>query len=404
MWTGSNGLTERGTCTAFSGRTRPQHLRNNRESLGFWLTRTFAKTHSDEMFNLIAKHGMRLHQEFWDILGSTFASKGDIPWERQTLERWVSLLLATAPRQPSRYTLLWLGEHCIEEGLTDSLLDVFRMMSSPRLSIGPSTAAEVSQSHRHHELNELWEKGLKPNLNEVAEPLLDQLVDSFTARHRTLSVWQTTGSSWDPDSLRRSAIEPHDQDAYPESLDVLIDAARDSLEHLATTQPETAANWCDRHARSPVPILRRLAVHTTALRGDLTPQAKIDCILGKSGLHDQTAHHELFRIMRAIYPYAAPEQRQTIIEEVYKFNLPERDGQDTAGIIAYQHFLWFTWLSASDPDCDLVKQCISGILERYIGPGWHHHRGPTTRQAPVTPGPVLLWGRSLSTVHTWATA
>ena len=369
-------LDRKGQLHSLFGENPSPALEEQQRSLGFWLTRTFAKDHPDEIFSLIARHGMRLHQHFWDILGGTLTSQGDTPWESRTLERWISLLLATAPLRPGSHVLLRLGEQCIKSGLTYSLLGIFRMMSSTRLSIKggmpifqypdyPATTAEIDHIYGHYELNELWEKGIKPNLDEVAELLLDQLADSFTGRHLTLSVWKATGSDWDPDSWNRSAIEPYEQDFHPESIDVLIDAARDSLEHLATTQPEIAANRCDRYIRSVVPILRRLAVHTMASREDLTPQEKIDWILDRTGLHDQSVHHELFQIMKAIYPYATPEQRQTIIEEVYRFNLPEQDGEDIAGIIAYQHFNWFTWLGESDPDCDLVKECIEEIQERY---------------------------------------
>lgn len=369
-------LDQKGHLHSLFGENPSPALEEQQRSLGFWLTRTFAKTHSDEMFNLIAKHRMRLHQEFWDILGGTFASQGDTPWEPQTLERWISLLLATAPLQPNSHVLLWLGERCIEEGLTDSLLDVFRMMSSTKLLIqerpaifkdpsAPSTTAEVAQVHEHYELNELWERGLKPNLDKTAEPLLDQLVDSFTARHRTLSVWQATGSSWDSDSFRRSAIEPHDQDAYPESIDVLIDAARDSLEHLVSEQPDIAAAWCDRRVRADAPILRRLALHTLALRSDLTPEKKINWVLDRVGLHDEPSHREIFQAMKNIYPSATQEQRNSIIEEVFKFALPDQEGEDTERLSAYAHFNWLSWLHDSDTDCDLVKRCIEQILERY---------------------------------------
>ena len=351
-------------------------LEEQQRLLGFWLAGTFAKAHSDEMFNLIAKHGTQVHQEFWDILGVTFASHGDTPWEPQILGRWVSLLLATAPPKPSSHVLLWLGQRCIEGGLTESLLDVFRMMSSTKLLIierlaifedtsDPSTGAEVTQNHEHYELNELWQNGLKPKLEELAELLLDQLVDSFTARHRTLLAWQAAEQNWDPDSSGRYAIEPHDQDNHPMSIDVLIDVARDILEYLANAQPEIATNWCDRNIRSSAPILRRLAVHTMALREDLPPRAKIDWILDKTSLHDRPARYELFKAMRAIYPHATPDQRKAVIEEVSNFALPEREGIDIARIIAYEHFNWLTWLGGSDPGCNLVKQQVESLLEQY---------------------------------------
>ena len=88
-------------------------------------------------------------------------------------------MLTTAPPQPDSHFLLRLGERCMEAGLTDTLLNVFREMSAVKTSIkkrltisqndpGPSTTAEIVQIHGHYELNELWEKGLKPNLNDVA--------------------------------------------------------------------------------------------------------------------------------------------------------------------------------------------------------------------------------------------
>ena len=394
-------LDENGHLDDLFGTRSPPILEEHTRTLGSWLARKFAKDQPDELFRLIAKHGMSVHPGFWETLGRAVALQQDTPWEAKTLARWVSLLLTTAPPQPNSHLLLWLGNRCMEADLTDSLLDVFCQMSAvktlvkERLTIsrgdpGPSTTAEVVQVHGHYELNELWKKGLKPNLNDVAELLLDQLVDSFTARHRTLGAWQAVDRAWDVESFRRSAIELHEQDAYPQSVDVLIDAARDSLEHLAATQPEIAATQCDRLIRSGVPILRRLAVHALILRGDLTPSAKIDWVMDKIGLHDLPGHHELFRIMRAIYPDATPEQRQAIVEEVSKFDLPGHDGEDVARTIAYQHFTWFTWLSESDPECKLVKKCVEDIqkqypefkprtwadLTHYSGSGSVRHRSP----------------------------
>ena len=99
-------------------------------TLGWWLARTFVKNHSDEMFQLMAKHGMNLHPEFWETLWYTVSFQEDLPWEAETLARWVSLLLTTAPPQQNGYLLLWLGERCVEAHLLDSILNVFRHMSA----------------------------------------------------------------------------------------------------------------------------------------------------------------------------------------------------------------------------------------------------------------------------------
>ena len=97
----------------------------------------------------------------------------------------------------------------------------------------------------------------------------------------------------------------------------------------------------------------------------MTPTAKIDWVLEKTGLHDPSAQHELFELMRDVYPHATPKQRQAIIEEVSRFDLPGHDQEEIARTIAYQHFTWFTWLSDSDPECDLVRKQVEEIREQY---------------------------------------
>ena len=283
----------------------PPPMEEPTRTLGLWLARTFSKDQSDELFRIIANHGMDIHPGFWEILAWVVGSPEHRPDQAGTLSRWVSLLLETAPPRPDTHLLLQLGERCTDADLPESLLDVFRQMSAVRTQVreritfsqddpGPATTVEITELHGQWELNELWEKGLKPNLANVAEPLLDQLTESFTTRHRTFKAWQAAEKDWDPDSFGRSAIEPHEQDAHPETIDVLVDAARGCLEYLATKQPDAVASRSDQLIRSEAPLLQRLAVHTLKVRHDLTPTAKVDWVIDKIGLRDRQAHHELF--------------------------------------------------------------------------------------------------------------
>ena len=369
-------LEENGHLEHLFGTGPPPTMEEPTRLLGRWLARTFAKDQPDALFRVIAKHDMDIHKGFWETLAWVVGSPEHTPDRTETLNRWVSLLLETAPSRPDTHFLLWIGERCKEANLTGSLLDIFRHMSAVRTQVrqrtifsqedpAPTTTVEIAQVHGQWELNALWEKGLKPNLNHVAELLLEQLTDQLTTRHRTLRAWQAATKDWDPDSYGRSSIAPHEQDSYPESIDVLIDAARDSLEYLVTTQPETAASWCDRLVRSDAPILRRLAIHALRMRGDLNPKDKIDWVLNKADINDLSAHQELFQVMRDLYPHATPEQRQGVMEEVTKFTLPDQEGRDTEDVIAYQQFTWFSWLSESDPECGLAKQRVEGVLQQH---------------------------------------
>ena len=332
--------------------------------LARWLANRFVCDHSVEIFLLIARHDMRVHPDFWSALGQTVETADDL--EADSLARWVSLLIETAPPFVHYHILHGLGRRCIAAGLTTSLVDIFGAMATHRLVLesslfGSQTAAELRPLSDHYTINDLWEKGLKPALVEVAEQLLAEVVQNLTKQHRTLRAWQSADRSSDPTSYGRGAIEPHDQDKYREPTDVLIDAARDCLEHLATKQPMVAASWCDRLIEADAPLLRRLAVLTLLTRNDLTPDEKVDWILATIGLHSFSAHHEIFQALRAIYPVASAAQREAVIEAVFDYAWPRQEDKDNSRRAAYQHFNWLYWLSESAPNCELAKQALDKV-------------------------------------------
>jgi hypothetical protein len=149
------------------------------------------------------------------------------------------------------------------------------------------------------------EDHLKPSLREVAESLLERVVRSLAERHRTLRFWRQATHDDDEMSFRRSAIEPHqqDQDRYLQLTDVLIDAARDALEHLVATRPGAGARWCDHIVEADAPLLRRIAVHALPHRSDLGADEKVGWLLSRIGLYDQL-------ITRRFWPYVPPTPRQ----------------------------------------------------------------------------------------------
>ena len=212
-------------------------------------------------------------------------------------------------------------------------------------------------------IERLWKKGLKPNLEHFAEVLLERIVARLRVRHHTFCTWGRADRDFDPESWRRRAIEPHEQDRHRKSIDVLIDAARDCLEWLASNRPETAAQWCERLVNAEVPVLRRLALHTLSVRGDLTPNEKVDWLLGHTDLHDPPAHHEMFRMMHSTYPATDTAPRQAVIAAIRAYRALDQENTETA--TARRHFSWFHWLHGAAPACTLVKQALDSIWEHY---------------------------------------
>ena len=344
--------------------------------LAKWLAENFARDHANKLFLLISQHQMQLNPSFWYHLQWAIG-KGEKPLDENTLSRWVSLLLETAPADMNWSMWLEISKRCNDQNLMPALLQIFAAMLKSRLLLKgfkwPSDDendqmlridVDLPLACDLNELYELWEKGLKPNLSQIAEPLLSLVVQYFEDRHRTLSMWQQPDIG---DYISCPAIEPHAhaQNISVEDIDILTDAARDSLEWLASNQANVAASWCDLLISSDIPRLRRLAVHTLSVRSDLTADAKIDWLLTHIGLHDLEAHHETFQAVKQTYPQASPAQREKLIEAVLAYRWPGEDLSNREKNTAYRHFYWLTWLHDVDPTWTLAKTKLDEVQERY---------------------------------------
>ena len=102
-----------------------------------------------------------------------------------------------------------------------------------------------------------------------------------------------------------------------------------------------------------------------SVRCDLTADEKIDWLLANIGLHDIAAHHETFQAMRAIYPHASSECRRAAVDAVMSYEWPITDDDDGEQLSAHHQFIWLHWLHEADPSCELAKQSLQDIQQRY---------------------------------------
>lgn len=345
--------------------------------LANWLAVKFARYHPDQLFFVISRHDTNLNPYFWERLARIIGQDKE-PWDKNTLSRWIGLLLDTAPQSPHDFILLGLGERCVEHKLFEDLVEIFNSMSKSYLRVesyawpgtdtdesNPPIPVRLEPASNHFKINRLWEKGLKPNLDQVAESLLSNVIRHLEIQHRRLSVWGNVWHNWNPTSSRRAAIEPNEQDRHPKPLDVLIDVARDCLEWLASNRLETAALLCDRLAETEVPLLRRLALHTLLVRKDLTPDGKIGWLLPKMDFDDASIHHELFRAVTGSYPDAGTEQRHNVVEVILAYSLPNEQDENKDFDSAAVHIDWLNSLHMVKPDCDFAKQALDELRERF---------------------------------------
>ena len=367
-----------------------------------WLADHFALCEADELFRVIAKHHTKLHPDFWWHLGRAVGSRETNVQNDDDLRRWAVLLARTAPADTDDYVLPSIGKRCAEQELTDSVLlifnalarSVFRLESwnlwsddgSGRQSVDEDLQL-VGEAHGLEMLSEAI-RGMATTRGwtDLAEPLLRIAARRLEERYRQRCAWRSHDRQWDPDSGRRSAIEPHRQNARPQAIDVLVDTARDCLEWLAGNDSRSVERWCEELVASNVPLLRRLAIHTVSQRSDLTADELIDWVLESTGLHYRPAHHEIFRTVGLAYPDAGSACRAKLIESVQAYR-PLRDNAVYNERITVR---WLEWLCKADPGCRLAKSALHQLqgddpaLEPKGHPDFLYWMGPVSDepQAP----------------------
>lgn len=373
--------------------------------LAWWLAENFVIEHADVIFDLIAAHGMRLNAEFWWSIGRELGLVTDKAIETSTLARWVAILLACATPQADHHVLMWLAQRCAAQGAVHLTLKVFLSMSEYRLNIkhGIVWNTEEGSEHKkrleaecplradHWSLNEVWTKHLKPHLASIAQPVLSAISRRFEEIHEDLTVWGQASRDWDPVSWRRSAIEPHSQDRYPQAIDALIDAARDALECLAPISPELLDAWTERLVQSDVAILRRLAIHAITVHPRKSADGRLNWLLCHVGLHGLEEHHEVHRLVALSYPAAGVGARQAVVDAVRAHTSPAWDDWSAEKSTARAHYDWLSWLYQVKPDCPLVETELAPLRVEYpewqpsSHPDFTHWTGPVEwvgRQSP----------------------
>lgn len=379
---------------------------NERDKLlSQWLAKHYAIDHANVVIELIAAHDMRLNPELWWSIGGELGVDNEKAIDDSTLSRWIPILLSSAPAYANPHVLTWLAERCAKQGNIKMALEVFLYMGSHSLMVKPgfnwtgdesegeTTRLEVQTPLRgeHYELNEVWEKQLKPSLAAISQPLLSGIVRQLEGIHHTLHAWGVAGDGWDRMSWSRSAIEPHNQDSYPEALDVLIDAGRDALEWLALNQSALLDAWMEQLVVSDVPLLRRLAIHALTTHPEKSADDRLNWLMTHVELHSLAEHHEVYRAVAQAYPAASSEVKQAVVDAVLRHQLSDTENRTAAERTARAHFDWLDWLHQADPACELVQAALNPIKTTYPDLSRNEHPDMTHWVGPVQMGSRSPW-------------
>lgn len=339
-------------------------LHDQETMLTYWLVSRFAINHSDELFDVIARHGGRLNPHVWSRLAWSLRHNDEAPLNPTVLSRWVHFLMTCVPPHVDDYALSGLAETCADLGVFQNLLQVYDVLTVSRNQVRPGYELYDGRS-RQIRMQSFWEGCLEPHLPNIAHSLLERTTMRLEERRSAIMAWGQGNETWDGDSYGRSAIEHHSQDDLPHEVDPLIDVARGCLEWLAANDPGYVGDWCNRYVGSNAPLLRRLAIHSMSARNDLTSDENIAWMLERCDVNEVAAHHEIFRAAAHSYPRASSRHRRALIQAISQYQAPESERYDSDELSAHHRFTWFHWLHETDPDCSIAKEVLSDV--------WVHH-------------------------------
>lgn len=295
----------------------------------------------------------------WDTVAHRlFAQERRVPdWQVP----WLVLVLHRAPPDDGDLLDMLLCKESWQER-PDLALMLFEHRTRPLprsgLDFGDSSDAprfEVAFMGDDHWLGEAWKKVFVPLLPQHAPELLDLAVRRLRDANRLAGALQP---GFDALSFGRSAIEPHPQDEFREVADVLIDAARDSLEHLIHARPQEGAAAVDRLARSHVSVLRRLAVHAWRRREDRTPDEKLQWILDENLLYSLDLQHEVYMLLGDTVALASDDAVGAVLDRAKD---GPQDGEEHSPYVSYNLLVW---LHGAAPENATIAELFTTLQEQ----------------------------------------
>ncbi len=174
-----------------------------------------------------------------------------------------------------------------------------------------------------------WNEHLAGRLDRFASPLLAVVNRRLQERHELLCIWQGATRTHDVDTWHREAVEgAKDGYRYGTPVDTLIEAARDCVVYLSENDPSVAAAYIDHMARADAPLLRRIAVHGTTRRADLSADQRIQWLLDHESLYDTACVRESTSLLEQTYVEASTAQRKLVLAAVDGYPDVRRESRD----------------------------------------------------------------------------
>lgn len=370
---------------------KPDRLDENYFSvLAEWIADKYLFGETDALLSMIQRQGGFLNPVLWNMIAWKLRA-GDPSLKSATIARIIPILLHSSHPFNRTDQLGSILMECGAVELATVALLLFEYLTTPYVNLQRSFAMEGDERVKapnfnieipgdKYWLNKSWKKIFSPNIARFAREL-----ESITSAH-LLKVNLLQRSFRGPDafdsvSYSRSAIEPHEQDRHPGKLDVIIDAARDSIEYLLKNEPEISLCLINRWYGADPEIMKRIAMHALAESATVSADHKIQWLLDRELLFDTGCVHEVFRVLKVVYPSAGKEIRKSLhrtIKKGFKGRVAKKLDKKTK---SYEVYNLLYWIKSADPLCPLANKAFLAMQQEnpdYVPrehPDFHHWSG-----------------------------
>lgn len=293
----------------------------------------------------------------WYVISETiFRFKGAFP---KWLNPWLQLVLQNAPTRRHHLLDMMLVDKDWTNNF-DLALTVFEDRTRPLLipafdfrGATDQPRFEVDLCGDEYWLTDNWTKIFLPVLDQCFAKFLSLATEQISCVYRSLRGLDPDGT-FDPISFSRSAIEPHEQDSHRNRIDVLIDAARDSIEAALSHDLSLAQGYLQVWRSSSNAILRRLAVHGWRVRTDVGPDQKLTWLFEQNLLWDLALQHEVFQLIRDALPSAGEDVARSLVDAAVAGPDGGADGEQSN----YRIYNLLGWLEQSAPELQIAAKAF----------------------------------------------
>jgi hypothetical protein len=342
-----------------------------------WICDKFVSVNDDEVFALIERKGPVINPWFVFALAVRLSYRDPMP-TAEAMSRWVPILIEYGTYL-DRHDLSEMVARCLSLGADTAAIQLFEFLTSPRLdlkkplifpgddpNVERKSDVELGFSGDNHLSHETWTKHFPSRLDKFAKKLWPGLIRNLHASFQLLKTWGKATPDGDPISWHRTAIEPHEQDQYPNDIDLLINAARDCLDWALENDPALAKAWIESLMVSESKILRRIAIHGIANSKTETSDDKLIWIMDNNLFITTGLKHEIFRLLSVAYPHSQPTTKVRFLEETFnKIDARPIEEDTDQERNEYQKFNLLSWLIRFAPDCEELNKRLTTIRNKH---------------------------------------